>query len=81
MKGVFTDTMSWAIARANAIPTIEPKRGEWIDNTSETWTPSKKRSECGLVVHSVATDSTDFHAKLKMNFCPQCGADMRKESE
>lgn len=62
-------------------PTIEPKQGEWIDNTSETWTPSKKCSKCGLVVHSVATDSTDFHAKTKMNYCPNCGARMEVTNE
>ena len=52
---------------------IEPKRGEWkrriVDNGfNADWVCS----ECG---YRVKTDFVDY------NFCPYCGADMRKESE
>ena len=45
-------------------PTIEPKRGEWVSNHNGYW----NCSECGLRVLIYA----------KGNFCPNCGADMRK---
>ena len=48
------------------VPTIEPKRGEWI-NVSGSWSPNKKCSVCGEVVH-----------EYNYNFCPYCGADMRE---
>lgn len=47
-------------------PTIEPKRGEWI-NVSGSWSPNEKCSVCGEVVH-----------EYNYNFCPYCGADMRE---
>lgn len=48
-----------------AVPTIKPKRGEWID-ISEWYTPRQKCSICETVVDGYGS-----------NFCPNCGADMR----
>ena len=61
------------IRMLNEAPTIEPKRGEWkrriVDNGfNADWVCS----ECD---YRVKTDFVDY------NFCPNCGADMRKESE
>ncbi len=66
----FTSYSQMAIDTA---PTIELKRGEWkrriVDNGfNADWVCS----ECG---YRVKTDFVDY------NFCPNCGADMREESE
>ena len=75
MRGKFFDSVEeWtAIREIDEAPTIEPKRGEWkrriVDNGfNADWVCS----ECG---YRVKTDFVDY------NFCPYCGADMRKESE
>lgn len=50
-------------------PTVEPKRGEWIDmRESYKDIPQCKCSACGC-----------FRIGLETNFCPHCGADMRKK--
>lgn len=61
--------------RIRKIPSvdIEPKRGEWkrriVDNGfNADWVCS----ECG---YRVKTDFVDY------NFCPNCGADMRKGAD
>lgn len=67
------DEITNCIAEVVNAPTIEPKQGEWkrriVDNGyNADWVCS----ECG---YRVKTDFVDY------NFCPYCGADMRKESE
>ena len=58
----------------NKAPTIEPKRGEWIEQ-EDCWQCSACGDEFILEVGVKPTDA-------KMNFCPTCGADMRpKEGE
>ena len=52
-------------------PTIEPKRGEWI---KQGISPYEGIQRC-----SVCNDIYDITEEF--NFCPNCGADMRKESE
>lgn len=49
------------------IEVIEPKRGEWISLHNGKW----KCLECGIEVLIYA----------KGNFCPNCGADMRKGAD
>lgn len=49
------------------IEVIEPKRRRWISNHDGYWICS----ECGLRVLIYA----------KGNFCPNCGADMRKGAD
>ena len=51
-------------------PTAEPKTGEWIDtgDMQEYWSEEFKCSICGAKDH--------WH-----NFCPNCGAYMRKGEE
>lgn len=49
-------------------PTIEPKKGEWIDfSMSIKGVPTEACSECG-----------EWSLGMGKNFCPNCGADMRK---
>ena len=58
-------------------PTIEPKRGEWIKRTHDTLTAQVNFaycSECGQpIMHE--------HTRPLWNFCPNCGADMRKGAD
>ena len=67
--------MSRAMAEAPSID-IEPKRGEWICHEGKwidfDYYPTKY--ECNQCHHYVDVASDK-------NFCPNCGADMRKESE
>ena len=58
-----------AIEAVNDAPTIEPKRGEWID-ISEWYAPRQKCSICETVVVGYGG-----------NYCPNCGADMRERKE
>ena len=80
LKGVFTDTMSWAIARANVIPTIEPKRGEWIVYEGgwkdlDYQPPKCKCNQCGY------EEELDILNAKPTNCCSNCGADMRERKE
>lgn len=62
-------TDAYCIRMIDAAPTIKPKRGEWIDN--ECFDEKYGHSyDCGLCGYSVIG---------QQNFCPNCGADMRKE--
>lgn len=60
------DTIQSCRKHLQAAPTIEPKRGEWI---SVDGFYKRKCSICGK-----EKDLTD-----NFNYCPNCGADMRKE--
>lgn len=54
-------------------PTIEPKRGEWIRDASSQI--AYRCTVCNTLQHwSVIQDG-------KYNFCPNCGADMRKGAD
>ena len=58
--------------RINAIPTIEPKHGEWIVKKA----PNKEYGDiyiCPFCKGDVECVPT--------NFCPHCGADMRKRED
>ncbi len=59
------------ISNIKELPSAQPerKRGKWIDNRDVSW----MCSECGKWLDVLQGD-------VKMNFCPNCGADMR-ESE
>ena len=66
-----------ALCMIKDLPTIQPKKGEWIqtDEWKETvdgferWGYFEKCSKCGYVFKELEID----------NFCPNCGADMRGE--
>ena len=63
--GVHADDIDAII---NDIPTIEPKRGEWIDRGMRV--PSSWVKKCSLCGHE-----TDTWRWCK--FCPNCGARMK----
>ena len=59
----------------DAIPTIEPKRGDWkLFYESKDGDNVYKCSYCRFI--TVIPDGIKL-----FSFCPNCGADMRKESE
>lgn len=52
-------------------PTIELKKGEWVDfSMSIKGVPTEACGECG-----------EWSLGMGKNFCPNCGADMRKRPE
>lgn len=51
--------------RVKALPTIEPKRGEWIYQFRDSENEEYKCSECG------------YPQGFESNFCPNCGAKMK----
>lgn len=54
-----------------AVPTIEPKRGEWIKTKNDgVWRYAEAYAECDQC-HKVVFNG------WKMNFCPNCGARMK----
>lgn len=65
-------------------PTVDPvKHGHWIiqDNPGTGWY-RVTCSECGEDITSVAPVIGFFpNAKVIWNFCPECGADMRGDTE
>ena len=67
------DEYAVPLSALDEAPTIEPKRGEWIKDKSS---PIAYRcTACNTLQHwSVIQNG-------KYNFCPNCGADMREESE
>lgn len=58
----------------DAAPTVEPKRGEW--KTWEEQFPDKKVPKKNRL--GVFCSACQLHADNMFNFCPNCGADMRK---
>ena len=69
--------MSRAMAEAPSID-IEPKRGKWID-LSDQWglEGTFKCSACGELWSLIDGTPQDNG----MNFCPNCGADMRGKDD
>ena len=63
-----------AVQNASTIKAVERERGEWKYNFGEY--PSR------YDVHIICTNCGHIFARLTgvdFNFCPHCGADMRKE--
>ena len=63
------------VACIDAMPTVEPKCGEWIaktENYHSHWVCSK----CG------AWALLEYNEQMCLsNFCPNCGADMRERED
>lgn len=70
----------WIPANFDAIdaqPTIEPKQGEWVYEFTKVENPSTDKwvIQRGKLYCSECKEET----YRMSNFCPDCGADMRKE--
>ena len=59
-------------ATINHMPTIERKKGKWIDETFEPW---------GLVYHPYKCNQCGEHSEAASNYCPNCGSEMRGYDE
>lgn len=61
-------------------PAIEPKRGEWIEQTAE-WVDGVKfvLAKCAVCGNRAVMDMEQLNDTIKFarNFCGHCGADMR----
>ena len=65
--------LKWLNSKANLEPFAqERKKGKWIDETFSPW---------GLVYHPYRCDQCGEHSEADSNFCPNCGADMRGETD
>lgn len=60
------------------MPTIELKRGEWVNDNDPMYPYSCHCSECGETALTKEETSYDY---VLSNYCPNCGADMRGDSE
>ena len=82
-----------ARAAVNAAPTVEPKKGEWVHPKGYVVSNGFLCSECGHEEGSlfpinprpggvcIADENGNFYYPPKLNFCPNCGADMRQTEE
>ena len=78
-----TRNVGEAISRVPTADVVEQKKGKWIikDNPGTGWY-RVTCSECGEDVTSMIPVIGFFpNAKPTWNFCPDCGADMREESD
>lgn len=64
------DEITNCIAEVVNAPTIEPKRGEWVDDDEHVEYYWANCSVCGLQID--VHENRGYH-----NFCPNCGARMK----
>lgn len=59
------------------LPSVQPqrKRGKWLWELAPNGWANHICSECGF------KENTDIHVKLNWQFCPNCGADMRGDTD
>lgn len=57
------------IETINEQPSVEPARGKWI---------AKTKNQGGYIVSITCSVCGYAHSRVTYNFCPECGADMRK---
>ena len=71
----FVPTPTWndAVSLVGSMPSAQPERktGKWIDNDKINF---PQCSECGMWIDVMQQSG-------EMNFCPNCGADMRGEND
>ena len=59
----------------DAQPSVERKKGKWINSYDLSGNQYKRCSECGVRI-----EITFFANDYSVIFCPNCGADMREDS-
>ena len=74
------DIIEKVLANIDLQPTVEPKRGEWL----KTFRYMRENINTGKLepVYSYDCPICKYHTGNqggKFNFCPNCGADMRKK--
>ena len=63
---------AYIIEAIEEAPTIEPKRGEWVNQ--HKWSNGFFERECSVC----GAMKPLLRHTAKINFCPNCGADMRE---
>lgn len=71
-----TKTIGLALADTPTADVVEVKKGKWIDAKPMSGRVGKVCSACG----NEAYWDSDYGQQL-FDWCPYCGADMRKETE
>jgi hypothetical protein len=68
--------MKWSASRntiervLNGLPSVQPRKGKWIRGDSEKLQGKWRCSVCNKTTYHICAD-----------FCPNCGADMRKRGD
>ena len=83
LKAKFKDPVTRAfvtemIDNEPTVDAVERKRGRWVHSEDKEWCGGGKTTctTCGWSYSDGA-----YHEVYEFNFCPNCGADMRGESE
>lgn len=71
------ENMILIIDRTPAADVVEVKHGEWIDGNRQTWNGTYWFIYCSECLH----ERKDCNHDNDTPFCPNCGADMRGETE
>lgn len=75
------ETLGAVIELVEQLPTIEPKRGKWVERgENDDGTHNIQCSACEAGYKSKG-HANSIYTKQRFHFCPNCGADMRERSE
>ena len=80
LKGKRLPTWNEVYRAINAVPSAQPERkqGEWTYHSNPAFGINAEDAYCSCCNYHIDTTMVDFD---DYNFCPNCGADMRKETE
>lgn len=65
----------WQFKKLCDLPSVRPRKGKWIYEGIRGRFPACSCSVCG------SKENADWAIMQGANFCPNCGADMRGDSE
>lgn len=72
-----TETITFKTPSGKEVPFRKVKRGEWVDGNRQTWNGTYWFIYCSECLH----ERKDCNHDNDTPFCPNCGADMRGETE
>ena len=74
----FCDPYPRVIEALEELPSVQPRKGKWIEGRDERFV---KCSECGMESTKNALMGIALFGEKEPHFCPNCGADMRGDSD